>query len=156
MHVYFFLPFTFYLKGKAQILTVWLHEIQAAHTHVAKPDQERENSRCSPRCPNLVIPILRENHCLTSNLRDSDLRFLKHWVSDTYKSGNVHVCHPLWNRSWLSWVCGLPSPGNRSRLTHIVWPPAWPADCNTCLFASFDGSFKVLVHLTTLSLLSFV
>lgn len=109
MCIFLFLPFC--LTGKAQIINVWLHEMFVNCMHSCNQPTLRQNVFSkSYGVPSWLFPHLKENQHLTSNLRYSNPKFLKHWVSDIYKSGNLHFCHPLRNQVWQSWVCVF-SPG---------------------------------------------
>lgn len=108
--------FTFYLRGKVQIMSVWLHLI---FTNCTTPcNQPRSDHRTFRAIP-LVSPSggphpSKENYHLTSNPRDSKLKFLTNCVSRICKSGDLHLCLPLRKPNPATWPC-LPSRW---------WPPA--------------------------------
>lgn len=97
-----------YLRGKAQLMRLWLQEMFTSCTHPCN----------LPRWIFLAVPLASSlgSHpsgktaawLLTSEIQTWS--FWKHGVSDVYKSAGLHFGHPLRNQIWQTWVCAL-SPG---------------------------------------------
>ena len=143
---------------------MWLHEMFTNCTHPCPQPRSRYRAF-------LAIPMVsppgrpqpsKKNHHLTSNLRDSNMKFLKNSVSDIYKSGNLHFCHSLRDSDPATMGPCTPSrqlpEGDRlsgrvwpfqAHLTHFLLlsraPPTGGRACNICLFLSLDPDFSVFV-----------
>lgn len=106
----------------------------------------RSRNRTFPAVPLLSLPghpdPATEDHHLTSNLltRNSNLKFLKNWVSDIYKSGNLHFSHPLRMLEQPPLGTCLPGPPGSPPCVVTCLPPGGTAG-NTCPFPSLDPNF---------------
>lgn len=124
--------------------------VHRLHTHT----RNQHRARCITYPAILMVSFLHRPHFPRPwpDLRDTNLRFLKHWVFDIYRSGNLHFCPPLRSHFWSSWARALPPGSGLPKQEQLLVPKggcglSWLPWLTSFFFTGLVCWHKSLQHL---------